>query len=84
MPTTVHIPELLLKRVDARAKALGVSRNRLITQALETLLSDREHWNPELVRMLEQPTEPETGRLLEKSLTAVRKRRVNRQRAPKL
>ena len=33
MPTTVHIPPTLLKSVDHRAKALGVSRNRLIVWA---------------------------------------------------
>ena len=35
MPTTVHIPDPLLKSVDRRAKALGISRNRLVVRALE-------------------------------------------------
>ena len=35
MPTTVHIPDPLLKSVDRRAKALGISRNRLVVHALE-------------------------------------------------
>ncbi|MGH9199830.1 MAG: ribbon-helix-helix protein, CopG family [Vicinamibacterales bacterium] len=33
MPTTVHIPDPLLKSVDRRAKALGISRNRLVVRA---------------------------------------------------
>ena len=84
VPTTIHIPKPLLKRVDARAKALGVSRNRVITEALETTLGDRESWPPELVRMLEEPLGVEASQLLEKSLVAVRKRRTNRRRAPEL
>jgi hypothetical protein len=35
MLTTVHIPDPLLKSVDRRAKALGISRNRLVVRALE-------------------------------------------------
>ena len=39
MPTTVHIPDPLLKSVDRRAKALGISRNRLVVRALEQAVS---------------------------------------------
>jgi len=52
MATTVHIPSTLLKSVDRRAKALGVSRNRLIVRALEDSLRDRSHWSPEFLRQL--------------------------------
>ena len=52
MPTTVHIPAALLKSVDRRAKALGVSRNRLIAKALERALSDRVEWPPEFLDKL--------------------------------
>jgi predicted transcriptional regulator len=54
MPTTVHVPPPLLKAVDRRAKALGVSRNRLIVNALERAVSDRSEWNPEFLRRLSQ------------------------------
>lgn len=54
MPTTVHVPPELLKSVDRRAKALGLSRNRLIVQALERAVSDRSEWNPEFLRRLRQ------------------------------
>lgn len=46
MPTTVHIPDSLLKSVDRRARALGVSRNRLIVRALEQAISERSTWSP--------------------------------------
>ena len=52
MPTTVHIPAALLKSVDRRAKALGVSRNRLIVRALERAVSDRDGWAPEFLEKL--------------------------------
>lgn len=41
MPTTVHIPEALLESIDRRARALGVSRNRLIVRALEQAVRER-------------------------------------------
>jgi metal-responsive CopG/Arc/MetJ family transcriptional regulator len=52
MPTTVHIPAALLKSVDRRAKALGVSRNRLIVRALERAVSERAGWAPEFLEKL--------------------------------
>lgn len=52
MPTTVHVPPALLKSVDRRAKALGVSRNRLIVRALERVVNDRSAWAPEFLHKL--------------------------------
>ena len=52
MPTTVHIPAHLLKSVDRRAKALGVSRNRLIVSALERAVNDPKGWAPEFLEKL--------------------------------
>jgi len=46
MPTSVHIPPELLKAVDKRAKALGVSRNSLIVNALERDLGMQVGWPP--------------------------------------
>ncbi len=44
MPTTVHIPDRLLTALDQRAEALGVSRNRLIVQAVEQSLCNQTEW----------------------------------------
>ena len=52
MPTTVHIPAALLKSVDRRAKALRVSRNRLIVRALEQAVTERAGWAPEFLERL--------------------------------
>lgn len=84
MATTVHIPEKLLARVDARARARGVSRNRVIVEAIEASLGAKNEWPPELVRMLDTPLDEETGELLEGTLAEARARRVSRRRSPKL
>lgn len=52
MPTTVHIPDALLKSVDRRARALGVSRNRLIIRALEQEVGTRSTWTPDFLERL--------------------------------
>jgi predicted transcriptional regulator len=52
MPTTVHIPDPLLKSVDRRARALGISRNRLVVRALEQAVSAPEGWPPEFLQQL--------------------------------
>jgi predicted transcriptional regulator len=52
MPTTVHIPTALLKSIDRRAKALGVSRNRLIVRAIERAVHERSEWTPEFLEKL--------------------------------
>jgi Ribbon-helix-helix protein, copG family len=48
----VHIPPPLLKSVDRRAKALGVSRNRLIVQALEQAVNERSSWTRQFLEKL--------------------------------
>jgi hypothetical protein len=52
MPTTVHIPVPLLKSVDRKAKALGISRNRLVISALEQAVSTQDGWSSEFLRKL--------------------------------
>jgi hypothetical protein len=44
MPTSVHIPRHLLEAVDRKARAIGVSRNRLIVRALERELAPDAGW----------------------------------------
>jgi hypothetical protein len=84
MATTIHVPDEILERVDTRAKALGVSRNRVILDALEASLGANVDWPPELVRMLEHPASAPTAELLEETLAAARARRIGRRRPPRL
>ena len=46
MPTSVHIPKPLLIAVDRRARALKISRNRLIVQALQREVTTGTNWSP--------------------------------------
>lgn len=70
MPTTVHIPPALLKAVDRRAKALRVSRNRLVVRALEQAIRERTTWAPEFLARL-RDVDAETAAAVDDLLTAV-------------
>jgi hypothetical protein len=78
MPTTVHVPPHLLERVDTRA--LGVSRNRFIVEALEQRLGTKDVWPAELVSMLEHPVSARAADELERSMAVVRRQRENRRK----
>ena len=58
MPTSVHIPKPLLVAVDRKARALKISRNRLIVQALEREVTEGSNWSVNFFGQLESP---ETG-----------------------
>ena len=70
VPTTVHIPDPLLKSVDRRAKALGISRNRLVVRALEQAVSVRSGWAPEFLLRLRH-VDPDTSAAVDELLLAV-------------
>ena len=55
MPTSVHIPKPLLEAADRRARALKISRNRLIVQALERELMQGSDWSPDFFSLLANP-----------------------------
>lgn len=57
MATSVHIPKPLLVAVDRRARALKISRNRLIVQALEREVTEGSGWSPGFFERLEAPEE---------------------------
>ncbi len=75
MPTTVHIPKPLLAAVDRRARALRISRNRLIVEALERQLVAAAEWSPRFLdelRAADADTAEAVDDLLEK-VTAARR-----------
>jgi hypothetical protein len=55
MPTRVHIPEVLLRAVDRRARVLGISRDELIVKALERELQDDPGWSEGFFERLASP-----------------------------
>lgn len=78
MPTTVHIPDLLLKSVDHRAKALGISRNRLVVRALEQAVRVRSGWAPEFLERLRR-VDRETSAAADELLSAVTQARRSKE-----
>lgn len=80
MPTTVHIPPVLLEAIDRRAKALRLSRNRLIVRALARELNEPSGWSPEFLDRL-RDVDAETADAVDELLVAVtRARRSKRPR----
>lgn len=71
MPTSVHIPRHLLVAVDARAKQLGMSRNRVIVRALERDIARQTEWSPGFFEKF-SPLSPEDAKALDETVTAVR------------
>ena len=78
MPTTVHIPDPLLKSVDRRAKALGISRNRRVVRALEQAVSVRSGWAPEFLQRLRH-ADRETSAAVDELLIAVTQARRSKE-----
>lgn len=74
MPTSVHIPRPLLEAVDRKARALGVSRNRLIVRALERALAPSAGWTPGFFEALSNTT-PDTAAVVEELRAAIGKGR---------
>jgi predicted transcriptional regulator len=84
MSTTVHIPDALLERAQARAKALGISRNRLIIEALEAHLAAQDTWPPELERGLKAPIGKELNTAIDDLEQVIQNNRRNRKSPPEL
>jgi hypothetical protein len=74
MATTVHIPAALLDEVDRRARALRVSRNRLIVRALEREIHSPSGWSPEFFDRL-RDVDADTAGAVDQLLAAVRRGR---------
>ena len=74
MPTSVHIPKHLLIAVDRRARALKISRNRLIVQALQREVTTGTEWSPGFFEQLASP-EPAVEAAVEEMLRVIQTQR---------
>lgn len=74
MPTSVHIPRPLLAAVERRARALKITRNRVIVRALERDLLDGTQWSPGFFDELEAP-EPGLAVAVDDMLRAIQRHR---------
>lgn len=82
MATSVHLPEPLLIAVDRRARALRISRNRLIVRALERELAETSEWSTGFFDELSQ-TDAATKDAVEEMLRGALERRSSKD-PPKL
>ncbi len=78
MPTSVHIPKPLLQAVDRRARALKISRNRLIVKALEREVSGGPGWSPEFFERL-RDADDSTAAAVDEMLASVRAARRSKE-----
>lgn len=70
MPTTVHIPKPLLAACDRRARALKISRNSLIVDAIKRELGPATEWSPRFLSAL-RDVDAETASDVDDLLTSV-------------
>ena len=80
MATTVHIPDELLDKLDERAQAMKMTRNRYIVEALRKALRDESAWSPTFLESLERLEPIEGVDELERAIAGNR----TRKRAPRL
>jgi predicted transcriptional regulator len=83
MVTTVHIPRDLLKAVDAHAKRLQISRNKLIVQALENDSKSGSGWPLGFFKQFKNP-DTEQVSTVDEMMDQVKKSRRSRMRPPQL
>jgi hypothetical protein len=77
MATSVHIPKALLEEVDRKARALQISRNRLIVRALERELSAAADWSPGFFEQLGK-VDTETAAAVDDLLASIRQARTSK------
>jgi hypothetical protein len=77
MPTSIHIPKHLLLAVDRKARALRVSRNRLIVQALEREVTPGSDWSPDFFARLAAP-DAGIGEAVDEMLKAIKANRSSK------
>jgi len=77
MATSIHIPKPLLEAVDRKARALKMSRSRLVIRALERELSPGAGWSPGFFERLAS-VGPETVAAVDELLSSVRQARTSK------
>jgi hypothetical protein len=83
MPTTVHLPPSLLERIDARAKALGISRNRFILEALAEKVRVPAQWPEDFVHALRRPVAKQVAAAADEMQRLIDSGRRSRTRPPR-
>jgi predicted transcriptional regulator len=77
MSTTINLPKPLLEAVDRKARALRMSRDRLIAQALTRELAQGPEWSPGFFEQLSN-VDSDTVAAVDELLDAVRQARQSK------
>ncbi len=77
MVTSIRIPKPLLEAVDRKARALKVSRDRLIVKALERELAPGADWSPGFFEQL-RAVDSETVAAVDELLASVKQARTSK------
>lgn len=77
MPTSVHIPPTMLEQIDREARALKVSRNRFIVNALERHLTRQTEWSPGFFEKLGEIS-PDDASAVDEMVAAILRRRTSK------
>jgi predicted transcriptional regulator len=80
--TSIRLPDALVKALDRRAQALGITRSELILRAVEQALEDHEAWSPSFLKAI-GTRRPELDAAGREMMAAIRARRT-RSAAPAL
>ena len=74
MPTSVHLPETLLKALDRKARSLQISRNQLVVRALEREMREVSDWSTGFFERL-AASDPEINEAVDALVRDVRRAR---------
>ena len=84
MPTSIHVPDALLRKIDERASQHRMSRNRYIVQALEQAVHAEYTWSDGFRAALLRAGLDEDGhQALDEMMDHIKKSR-SRKKPPKL
>ncbi len=71
MQISVQIPKSLLDAVDRRARALGITRNRLLVRAIEKEMAQASGWSPGFFHRL-RSVDDATAEAVDEMMVAIR------------
>ena len=82
MPISIHLPDQILRRVEVRARGLGLSRSRYIAEALSRDLENESGWSEGFFEQLRELSADDVRAA--RALGEVVKRRRSRKEPPRL
>lgn len=79
--TRVRLPGEIVRELDRRAEALGITRSELILQAVERVLAEQTAWSPAFLRAI-GTRRPELDEAAADLMDAIRARRSRNEALP--